>query len=134
MAHIMRAVAVFMLASTVVQAAALEVPHITKALGEKKTRQHAQFMTKDPSSMLTEFEEIVHSGETPAFDVIKVIKSTIEDDIMPSLQATRDASANETADRLDAIELCSDESKARADQIAGSTQVQSTLLAQPMQF
>jgi len=114
---------VLMLASAVVQAAALEAPHVTKTLGEAKTHRVAKLRMKDPSSMLTEIEEMVHSGETPAFDVISVIKSTIQDDIMPSLQTTRDASANDTTDLLDAIELCNEESKARADQIEGSIQV-----------
>ena len=107
-----------------IQAAASEVPHVTKTLGEKKTRQLGKsLMMKDPSSMLTELEEMVHSGEAPAFDLVSMIKSTIQDDIMPCLQTTRDAAANDTTDRLDAIELCNDESKARADQIRGSTQV-----------
>jgi len=115
---------VLMSASAVAQAAASEVPHVTKTLGEKKTRQLGKsLMMKDPSSMLTELEEMVHSGEAPAFDLVSVIKSTIQDDIMPCLQTTRDAAANDTTDRLDAIELCNDESKARADQIRGSTQV-----------
>merc|ERR1719265_3068017 len=49
--------------------------------------------------------------------------NTIQDDIIPGLQATRGASANDTIDFLDAIDLCNDESKARADQIEGSIQV-----------
>jgi len=114
---------VLMLASAVAQAAALEVSHVTKTLGETKTRQRGNLLIKDPSSMLTELEEMVHSGETPTFDVISVIKSTIQDDIMPGLQATRDLAANDTADFLDEIELCNDESKARADQIEASIQV-----------
>jgi len=114
---------VLMLASAVAQAAALEVPHATKTLGETKTRQLGKLVMKDPSSMLTELEELVHSGETPTFDVISVIKSTIQDDIIPGLQTTRGAAANDTTDFLDAIELCNDESKARADQIEGSIQV-----------
>jgi len=114
---------VLMLASAMAQAAALEVPHVTKSHGETQTRQLGKLSMKDPSSMLTELEEMVHSGETPTFDVISVIKSTIQDDIMPGLQATRGAAANDTIDFLDAIDLCNDESKARADQIAGSTQV-----------
>merc|ERR1719276_339008 len=78
---------------------------------------------KDPSSMLAEFEEMVHSGEAPAFVLVSMIKSTIQDEIMQCLQTTRDVAANETADRLAAIELCNNESKARADQIEGSLQV-----------
>jgi len=123
MALIMCAVAVFMTAATMLQATASEVPHGTKTLGEKKTRQLGKSTMKDPSAMLTELEEMVNAGETPTFDVVSMIKSAIQDDIMPGLQTTRDAAANETDDRLDAIELCNDESKTHADQIAASTQV-----------
>jgi len=114
---------VLMLASAVAQAAASEVPHVAKTLGGKKTRQLGESLMKDPSSMLTEFEEMVHSGEAPAFDLVSMIKSIIQGEIMQCLQTARDVAANETADRLAAIELCNDESKARADQIEGSIQV-----------
>jgi len=114
---------VLMLASAVAQASASEIPHVTKTLGGKKTRQLGESLMKEPSSMLAEFEEMVHSGETPAFDLVSMIKGIIQDEIMQCLQTTRDVAANETADRLAAIELCNDESKARADQIEGSTQV-----------
>jgi len=114
---------VLLLASEVAQAAASEVPHVTEILGGKKTRQLGNSLMKDPSSMLTEFEEMVHSGEAPAFDLVSMIKSTIQDEIMPSLQTARYVAANDTADRLAAIELCNDESKTRADQIEGSIQV-----------
>jgi len=112
-----------MLASAVAQAAASEVPHVAKTFGETKTRQHGKLLMKDPSSMLTELEEMVQSGETPAFDIISMIKNTIVDDIMPGIQTTRGAAANDTLDFLDAIELCNDDSKARGDQIEGSIQV-----------
>ena len=111
-----------LLASAVAQAAASEVPHVTKALGGKKTRQFGESLMKDPSSMLAEFEEMVHSGEAPAFDLVSTIKNIILDEIMQCLQTVRDVAANETADRLAAIELCNDESKARADQIEASEQ------------
>jgi len=114
---------VLVLASAVAQASASGVPHVAKTLDGKKTRQLGESLMKDPSSMLAEFEEMVHSGEAPAFDLVSMIKSTIQDEIMQCLQTTRDVAANETADRLAAIELCNNESKARADQIEGSLQV-----------
>jgi len=114
---------VLMLASGVAQAAASEVPHVPKALGGKKTRQLGESLMKDPSLMLTELEEMIHSGKAPAFELVSMIKSTVQDEIMPSLQTARDVAANDTADRLAAIELCNDESKTRADQIEGSIQV-----------
>jgi len=123
MGRIMCAVVVFMLTCAAVQAAASEVPHVTNKYGKKKTPQLGNpLMMKDPSAMLTELEEMVHSGEAPAFDMISMIKSTIQDDIMPALQTTRDAAVNATIDHLDAIQVCNDESLARADTIAGSEQ------------
>jgi len=114
---------VFMLASGVVQAAASQVPHVAKPLGEKKTSPLGHpLMMKDPSAMLTELEEMVHSGETPAFDLIKTIKSIIQDDIEPDLQATRDVSAGETTEHLDTIQTCNDDSKVQADNIEKTKQ------------
>jgi len=116
-------VVVLVLATAVVQAAASEVPHIPKTLGEKKLRQLVNpLMMRDPSAMLAELEEMVHSGGAPAFDMVSMIKSTIQDSIMPGLQATRKASASETTEHLDAIQLCNDQAKARAAEIAGSIQ------------
>jgi len=113
----------FMLASAVAQAAASEVPHVMKAFGGKNTRKLGESLMKDPSSMLTEFEEMVHSGESPAFELVSMIKSIIQDEVMQGLQTTRAVAANETAERLAAIELCNDESKAREDEIEGSIKV-----------
>jgi len=116
-------VVVLALAIAVVQAGASEVPQSTKTLGAKNTRQLINpLMMKDPSSLLTELQEMVHSGGAPAFDMVSMIKSTIQDAIMPGLQATRNASASETTEHLDAIQLCNNQSKTRADEIAGSIQ------------
>jgi len=123
MACVMCAVAAFMIAAAVVQAAASEVPHVTKKHGEKTTRHHVSSFMKDPSSLLTELEEMVHSGEAPAFDLVSMIKSLILDDILPSLQTTRDVAANETTDQLNAIDLCNDESKVGAIQVIAPIQV-----------
>merc|ERR1719265_1068647 len=73
---------------------------------------------KNPSAMLTELEGMINSGETPAFELITMIKNIIEDDIMPALQSTRDAAAGETTDALTAIQACNDQSKTREGEIA----------------
>ena len=80
-------------------------------------------MMKDPSAMLTELEGMVHSGETPAFDLITTIKGLIEDDIMPGLQTTRDAAAEATRDALREIQSCNNESKTREANISATNQV-----------
>merc|ERR1719401_2565228 len=80
-------------------------------------------MMKNPSAMLTELEGMVLSGETPAFNLITTIKSLIEDDIMPGLQATRDADAQTTTDALSAIQSCNNASKAEEARIEASIQV-----------
>ena len=70
MARVMCAVAAFMFAAAVVQAAASEAPHATKTNGEKTARQLGKASLTDPSSLLTELEKMVHSGETPAFELL----------------------------------------------------------------
>jgi len=123
MARVMCAVAAFMIAAAVVQAAASEVPHVTKKHGEKTTRPRGKSFMKDPSSLLTELEEMAHSGEAPAFDLVSMIKNLILDDILPSLQISRDVAANETTDLQNAIELCNNESTVGAIQIEATIQV-----------
>jgi len=82
-------------------------------LGEKKTRQlGSPLMMKNASAALLELQEMVRSGEAPAFDQIDTIKKIIEDDIMPVLSTTRDAAVQATTDHRNAIQLCNDQSKA----------------------
>jgi len=123
MARVMCAVAAFMIAAAVVQAAASEVPHVTKKHGEKTTRPRGKSFMKDPSSLLTQLEEMARSGEAPAFDLVSMIKNLILDDILPSLQISRDVAANETTDLQNAIELCNNESTVGAIQIEATIQV-----------
>jgi len=82
------------------------------------------FPMKDPSAMLTEIEGMVRSGETPAFDLISTIKDLIQDEIMPDLQTTQQAAAQDTTDFLVAIHLCNDQSMMRAGDIKSTEQVQ----------
>jgi len=119
----MCAVAAFMFAAAVVQAAASEVPHATKTNGEKTARQLGKSFMTDPSSLLTELEGMVHSGETPAFQLVSMIKNIILDDVLPTLETTRDANANETTDCLNAIIKCNDDYKLRAIEIEETEQV-----------
>ena len=104
------------------KAGASEVHHGLKTLGEKKAHRLGNLMT-NPSAMLTELEGMVHSGETPAFELISAIKNLILDDIIPSLQTTQDEAAEDLADALDAIELCNNVSKTRGAEIEGDEQV-----------
>jgi len=80
-------------------------------------------MLKNPSAMLTEFEGMVRSGETPAFDLISTIKNLIEDDIMPGLQTTRDEAAEATSAALREIQSCNNKSKTKEAGIETTTQV-----------
>merc|ERR1719503_391539 len=68
---------------------------------------------KDPNAMLTKLEGMVDSGETPAFGLVTMIKNIIVDDIMPGLDASRDAAAEDTTDALRAIQVCNNQSKTR---------------------
>jgi len=101
-----------MWASAPAQAAASNVAQLGKLL-----------MKKDPSAMLTQLEEIVRSGETPAYDLVATIKSTILDEIAPALQTTRDTAAQTTTNRLNQAKLCNTQSKTRAEEIEATTQV-----------
>jgi len=74
-------------------------------------------MMKNPSAMLTELEGMVRSGETPTFDLISSIKDIIENQVMPGLQDTQDAAAQDTVDHLAAIELCHNQSRVKAGKI-----------------
>jgi len=121
MAHLLGVNAVLMLASAVVQAAVSALP---RGPSQQKTHQFAKpLMTQNPSAMLTELEEMVSSGEAPSFDTISTIKSTIQEDLMPDLQTTRDAADEDTANYLARIQLCNDESKTRAANIEATLQV-----------
>merc|ERR1719428_1290311 len=80
-------------------------------------------MMNNPSAMLTEFEGMVSSGETPAFDLITTIKNIIEDTILPGLEVTRAAAAEATSDALTRIQLCNYESKTQERIIEMSRQV-----------
>jgi len=104
------------------KAVASEVHHGLKALGDKKAHRLGNLMT-NPSAMLTELEGMVHSGETPAFELISAIKNLILDDIIPCLQTSQDEAAEDLADALDAMELCNNVSKARGAEIEGDEQV-----------
>jgi len=79
-------------------------------------------MMKHPSAMLTELEGMVRSGETPAFDLITTIKTLIVDEIMPSLEVTRNESAQATEDALREIQSCNNESITDAGNIAENRQ------------
>jgi len=126
----------FMLATVVVQASQCsrggECPSDDEAqnfmsLLQTKLRMNAledgPSMMNDPSAMLTEFEGMVSSGETPAFDLITTIKNIIEDTILPGLEVTRDAAAEATSDALRRIQLCNNESKTEERRIEMSRQV-----------
>jgi len=123
MASVMCAVAAFMIAATMVHAAASEVPHVTKEHSKKTARQLGKSFMTDPTSLLTELEGMVHSGEAPAFDLVSMIKNIILDDILPNLQTTRDVAANETTDHLEAIETCNEDFRKRAIDIEEGIQV-----------
>merc|ERR1719215_531224 len=72
-----------------------------KTLGKKTMHT---LMMKDPVAMLTEIEEMAGSGETPAFDLVAMIISIIQDEAMPDLNSTRYAAAQRTTDALNAIQ------------------------------
>jgi len=74
-------------------------------------------MMKNPSAMLTELEGMVRSGETPTFDLISSIKDIIENQVMPGLQDTQDAAAQDTVDALSTIESCHNQSRLKAEEI-----------------
>merc|ERR1712106_204923 len=59
----------------------------------------------------------VSSGKAPPFDMIATIKSIIQNDLMPDLQAMRDAADQDTTEFLDEIQRCNTEL------FGGSTQV-----------
>jgi len=112
----MRMVVVFMLTSAVLQAAAegmeIHAQNMARAL-----------MIKDPSAMLTKLEDMVHHGEAPSFDLVATIKSTIQDEIMPTIQTTRDAAKQSTTDALNAIQMCNNESATKEKDIEALTEV-----------
>ena len=59
-----------------------------------------QLMMKDPSAMLAELEGMVLSSETPTFDLVSSMKDIFENQIMPGLQYTQYAAAQDTGDVL----------------------------------
>jgi len=79
-------------------------------------------MMKDPNAMLATLENMVRSGEKPAFELISMIRNLILDDIMPGLQATQDASALKTTELLNAFRSCNNASQAREGHIKNSTE------------
>jgi len=82
--------------------------------------ENALLNIKDPTAILTEIEGMVSSGDTPASELISTIKSLILDQIMPGLQTTRESAAQETAEALEAVRLCNNQSKTQEGLIAGS--------------
>jgi len=130
MVHAMCMAVVSMFAAAVVQAnpcsSGGECPSSSKhqnvvSLLQTKLRMNeledGPLMMKNPSAMLTEFEGMVSSGETPTFDVVSSIKDIIENQIMPGLQDTREASAQDTVNALGSIEACHNQSKVNEGKI-----------------
>jgi len=105
-------VVVFMLAAAVVQAEL-----------QMNSLKDGPLTMKNPSAMLTELEGMVISGETPAFDLISNIKSTILGGVFPGLQAAQDAAVEDTATALGEIDLCNNRSKTKEGEIAGNQEV-----------
>jgi len=112
------------MACTVFMAVALMLASaVVQARLTMKVLDDGASMMKNPSAMLTELEGMIRSKETPALDVITTIKSLIHDDIMPCLESTREAAAQETTNRLSAFQLCNNKSKIREGEIEGEWQV-----------
>jgi len=95
----------------------------SEALDGLGTRGKNGALLSNPSAMLAELERMVHSGEVPAFDVISRIKAFIEEDIAPGLGDVRKFSLDDTAEYLDAIRLCNDESIKKEGAIEAGIQV-----------
>jgi len=130
MVHAMCMAVVSMFAAAVVQAnpcsSGGECPSSSKhqnvvSLLQTKLRMNeledGPLMMKNPSAMLTEFEGMVRSGEAPTHELVSSIKDIIENHIMPGLQDTREASAQDTVDALSYIESCHNNSKVKEGKI-----------------
>ena len=62
--------------------------------------EECRSMIKDSSAMLAELEGMVRFGETPTFDLVSIIEDIFENQIMPGLQYTQYAAAQDTGDVL----------------------------------
>jgi len=80
-------------------------------------------MMKNPSAMLTELEGMVRSGEAPTFDLVSTIKDIIDNQVMPGLQETQDAAAQDTVDALSAIQLCHNQSRVNKGKISAGEEM-----------
>merc|ERR1719215_922645 len=85
--------------------------------------QDGQLMMKDPTAMLTEFEGMVRSGETPTHDLVSSIKDLIDNHIMPGLRDTRNAAVQDTHDALSVIDSCNYQSKVNEGKIREEEEV-----------
>merc|ERR1719401_265448 len=85
--------------------------------------QDGQLMMKDPTAMLTEFEGMVRSGQTPTHDLVSSIKDLIDNHIMPGLRDTREAAVQDTHDALSVIDSCNNQSKVNEGKIREEEEV-----------
>ena len=93
-----------------------------------------QLMMKDPSAMLAELEGMVLSSKTPTFDLVSSMKGIFENQIMPGLQYTQYAAAQDTGDFLSVVDSCHNQLNVKRARSLKRRKWLSTLHAQTMQL
>jgi hypothetical protein len=103
------------------KATASRTPNGSDALYATTTSQYGNLLrTQGPSAMLTELEQQVGSGASPAYGVVSEIKTLVLD-MLPELQSLQDDARNFTHEYYQ-IQRCNEDFREEAARIESSSQ------------